>query len=98
MSSMFIGGRWVGAASAETIPVITTPGETIDVLMTEADVAVHPERGELARGSSTAASMSSRPSQAEAPRNRCRRPGGERVPAVVEYRDGTVADVVRAVA
>lgn len=44
MSNMVIGGRWVVAASGGTIPVITTAGEIIDVLVTEADVVVLPER------------------------------------------------------
>ena len=41
---MFIGGRWVVAASGGTIPVISTAGKIVDLLVTETDVAVHPER------------------------------------------------------
>jgi citrate lyase subunit alpha/citrate CoA-transferase len=81
---------------------VTTPGETIDVLVTEAGVAVHPERGELRQrliaGGVRVVSIEDLRSQAaqgaEHPTPQAR---DERVVAVVEYRDGTVTDVVRAV-
>ena len=87
----------------ERVTTVTTPGETIDVLVTEAGVAVHPQREELrdrlAVGGvkvvpiehlkDLAAQGAARPTPVAR---------GERIVAVVEYRDGTVTDVVRAVA
>lgn len=91
------------AKVVDRVSTLTTPGETVDVLVTEEGVAVNPRREELkerlvaagitvvpidelrniaARGAST-------PKQ---PAN------DRRIVAVVEYRDGTVIDVVRAVA
>ena len=80
----------------------TTPGETIDVLVTERGVAVNPRRGELRAQllsaglpvkdiddlKAIAETMAGKPKDV---------PLGSRVVALVEYRDGTVLDVVRQV-
>lgn len=87
----------------ERVRCITTPGATVDVVVTEAGIAVNPRRGELAERL-RAAGLPVRPIealQAEAarlaPAPAGARPGpdGGRIVAVVEYRDGTVIDVVR---
>ena len=91
------------AKVVERVTTVTTPGETIDVLVTEAGVAVNPRREALRERlvagnipvvpieqlNETAMRAASQPP----PRKR-----GERLVAVVEYRDGTVIDVVSAVA
>jgi citrate lyase subunit alpha / citrate CoA-transferase len=91
------------AKVVDSVRTLTTPGETVDVLVTDQGVAVNPKREELrdrlaAAGvklvhidhlKAMAAEGASRPKQALDDR---------RIVAVVEYRDGTVIDVVRAVA
>ncbi|WP_346355974.1 citrate lyase subunit alpha [Azotosporobacter soli] len=80
----------------------TTPGETIDVLVTERGIAVNPQRAELkaqllAAGlpvkdidelKALAEKLAGAPQAIKT---------GEKIVAVVEYRDGTVIDVVRQV-
>lgn len=80
----------------------TTPGETIDVLVTERGIAVNPNRKELkaqlvAAGlpvkeieelKALAESLAGAPKAIKT---------GEKIVAVVEYRDGTIIDVVRQV-
>jgi citrate lyase subunit alpha/citrate CoA-transferase len=82
------------------VTTITTPGETIDVLVTDHGIAVNPARGDLrevlfAAGLDVvemkdlltlAESMTGTPDPMTF---------GEKIVAVVEYRDGTVMDVVR---
>jgi citrate lyase subunit alpha/citrate CoA-transferase len=87
----------------DRVTTITTPGETVDVLVTEAGVAVNPRRADL-RGPLVDAGIEVVPIErlrdlaaASATRAHVGRAEG-RVVAVVEYRDGTVIDVVRAVA
>lgn len=87
----------------DRVTTITTPGETVDVLVTEAGVAVNPRRADL-RGRLVDAGIEVVPIErlrdlaaASATRAHVGRAEG-RVVAVVEYRDGTVIDVVRAVA
>jgi citrate lyase subunit alpha/citrate CoA-transferase len=84
----------------ERVRCITTPGSTVDVLVTEAGVAVNPARPELASRlrdagiavrpvadlCAEAAGLVPAPPPA---------PDDGRIVAVVEYRDGTVIDVVR---
>ncbi|HKE40123.1 MAG TPA: citrate lyase subunit alpha [Casimicrobiaceae bacterium] len=90
------------AKVVDRVTTVTTPGETVDVLVTEAGVAVNPRRGEL-RDRLVGAGLrvvpidqlkelAARGASHVHPAAR-----GERVVAVVEYRDGTVTDVVRAV-
>ena len=80
----------------------TTPGETIDVVVTERGIAVNPRRPELREQlmkaglpvrdiqelKALAEQVAGVPKKIET---------GERVVAVVEYRDGTVIDTVRQV-
>lgn len=85
----------------DRVTTVTTPGETIDVVVTEAGVAVNPLRRDLAERLLDAGinvvpieelrALAERqmPSPKQADRT-------GRVVAVVEYRDGTVIDVVRA--
>lgn len=83
----------------ERVNTISTPGETIDVLVTEAGIAVNPRRAELrerllAHGLAVVgidellarAAAQARPREAL---DRTMRPA-----AIVEYRDGTVIDTV----
>jgi len=87
------------AKLVERVRTVTTPGGTVDVVVTEAGIAVNPLRRELAerlRGAglpvremdeliARAAKAAERPTEP-------RRPG--RTVAVVEYRDGTEIDTV----
>lgn len=81
---------------------VTTPGSTIDVLVTEAGIAVNPRRAELARQLAAAGLPVREIEQLQreaAPlaqaATACVADTMRRVVAVVEYRDGTVIDVVR---
>lgn len=92
-----------GPKIVERVGCITTPGATIDAVVTEAGVAVHPSREELrdrlrAAGlevlgieqlRARALSISSG-AQLRAPDQR-----DARIVGVVEYRDGSVIDVIR---
>jgi citrate lyase subunit alpha/citrate CoA-transferase len=95
-----------GPKVVERVGCITTPGETIDVVVTEAGVAVHPRREDLRdrlgaagvelltieRLHARALALSGGVA-AEMPRQSDRR-----IVGVVEYRDGSVIDVIRQVA
>lgn len=93
------------AKVVDRVTTVTTPGETVDVLVTEAGVAVHPQREELrdrliAGGVRVSAIEDLRQMAARGavhPRPAERDDRDDRIVAVVEYRDGTVTDVVRAV-
>ena len=81
---------------------VTTPGETIDVVVTEAGVAVNPRRAELRdRLLLAKVPVVSIDQLQEAAERLTGGPqekptaGDGRVVAIVEYRDGTVIDVVR---
>jgi citrate lyase subunit alpha/citrate CoA-transferase len=84
----------------ERVRCLTTPGSTVDVLVTEAGVAVNPARAELAARLRDAG-VALRPIDelhAEAARLAPAAPPAPddgRVVAVVEYRDGSGIDVVR---
>jgi citrate lyase subunit alpha / citrate CoA-transferase len=90
------------AKIVDRVTTVTTPGETIDVVVTEAGVAVHPEREEL-RERLVGGGVSVVPIEQlrDIARRGATQPApaarGERIVAVVEYRDGTVTDVVHAV-
>ena len=83
------------------VGTITTPGETVDAVVTEAGVAVNPRRGDLrerlvAAGLQVveieqlcAEALAAAASHAEPPQ-----PGEGRIVAVVQYRDGSVIDVI----
>jgi citrate lyase subunit alpha/citrate CoA-transferase len=94
-----------GPKLVERVRCVTTPGSTIDVLVTEAGIAVNPRRAELALRLADAG-LSVRPIEAlvnEAANAADHPPAAGantaegRVVAVVEYRDGRVIDVVRQV-
>jgi citrate lyase subunit alpha / citrate CoA-transferase len=84
----------------ERVRCVTTPGSTIDAVVTEAGVAVNPARTELA-SRLREAGLAVRP--IEELRDEAARlvapspsaPDDGRIVAVVEYRDGTVIDLVR---
>ena len=92
-----------GPKIVERVGCITTPGETIDAVVTEAGVAVHPRRDELARATAVGRHRGARRSssctqRARAGRRRARRAPHRRdarIVGVVEYRDGRVIDVIR---
>jgi len=86
----------------DQVLTVTTPGETIDVLVTERGIAVNPRRTDLkekllAAGlpvkeiielKALAENIAGVPKQIKT---------GQKIVAVVEYRDGTIIDVVRQV-
>jgi len=82
---------------------VTTPGETVDVVVTERGVAVNPRRQDLVEAlSKTSIEVKDiQELQALAERLAGGPPQvpvrGDRIVAVVEYRDGTVMDVIRQV-
>lgn len=86
----------------DAVTTITTPGETIDVVVTERGIAVNPKRPELQEQLKSAGL---KVVSIEELREMAYALTGEpeplrfedRIVAVVEYRDGTVIDVVRKV-
>jgi len=83
----------------ERVTTRTTPGETIDALVTEAGVAVNPRRADLAERL-RAARLQVVPigrlcDLAGAPAPVARPDADGRTVAVLEYRDGTVIDTIR---
>ena len=90
-----------GPKIVDRVGCVTTPGATIDVVVTEAGIAVNPRRADLAQRLASAGLVvqpieALRAAAGPAPA-RARNAIAGRVVAVVEYRDGTVIDVVRAV-
>jgi citrate lyase subunit alpha/citrate CoA-transferase len=95
-----------GPKLVERLGCITTPGETIDAVVTEAGVAVHPSRGDLRDRLLSSGIEVLRIEQlheraqlraAEAPPRQPVLPDA-RIVGVVEYRDGRVIDLIRQVA
>jgi citrate lyase subunit alpha/citrate CoA-transferase len=86
----------------ERVGTVTTPGETVDVLVTEAGIAVNPRRGELADRLRSAGlplrtiADLQRDATAAATRHP-HHPKDGRIVAVSEYRDGSVTDLIRQV-
>jgi len=84
----------------DEVTTVTTPGETVDVIVTERGIAINPARDDLLQRMKSsslpiktveelhdiAINMTGVPQKPEF---------GERVVALIEYRDGTVIDVVR---
>lgn len=92
-----------GPKVVQKVRCITTPGETVDVVVTEFGIAVNPRRGELEHRLRGAGLMlkSIDTLCAEAARLAPvvpSAPADGRIVGVVEYRDGTVIDVLRMVA
>lgn len=89
------------AKIVDRVTTVTTPGETVDVLVTEAGVAVNSRRADLrerllAHGVQVVEIGQLRDvARARATSEARAVSAAERVVAVVEYRDGTVIDVVR---
>ena len=44
---MFLSCLWVDSLIADKVTTVSTPGETIDVLVTERGIAVNPRRKDL---------------------------------------------------
>lgn len=85
----------------DRVGCITTPGETIDVVVTEAGVAVNPKRTDLrdrllSAGMPLVSIAELRDKAQRLAGNAVREPGARtsKVVAVSEYRDGTVIDVM----
>ena len=92
-----------GRKFVDRVGCVTTPGETIDAVVTEAGVAVHPGRADL-RDRLRAAGLDVLTidelcdrAAALVPQDAAPRPAApdERIVGVVEYRDGRVIDVIR---
>ena len=93
-----VRGQW--PIIRDQVLTVATPGETVDVLVTDQGVAINPRRSDLA-GLLKAAGLpvcdiGELKSRAERIAG-AREPvtTGEKIVAVVEYRDGTIIDVVR---
>lgn len=92
-----------GPKIVEHVRCLTTPGETVDAVVTEAGIAVNPRRAELAdrlRAAGLAVvSIEALRQRAVAAAPPCAAPDAARedarIVAVVAYRDGSVTDVVR---
>lgn len=91
------------AKVVERVTTITTPGATVDVLVTDEGVAVNPRRPDLLELLGAAGIQLfdihelKALADARATRTPAPRAASARIVAVVEYRDGTVIDVVRMV-
>jgi citrate lyase subunit alpha/citrate CoA-transferase len=94
-----------GPKIVDRVGCLSTPGETVDAVVTEAGVAVNPRREDLRERLAAAGielkSIQQLRAHAEglmsAPVSRTNRDEDARVVAVVEYRDGRVTDVIRQV-
>jgi citrate lyase subunit alpha/citrate CoA-transferase len=86
----------------DRVTTVTTPGEVIDVIVTERGLAVNPKRQDL-RDSLLAAGLPLRElGEMKEEADRLVRPLGrpvfaDEVIAAIEWRDGTLIDVVRKV-
>ncbi|PKK39708.1 Citrate lyase alpha chain [Clostridiaceae bacterium JG1575] len=87
----------------DRVTTVTTPGESVDVLVTDRGIAVNPLRKDLWAALEAAGlplyTMAELKAKGEALTGRPSSVAStERIVAVVEYRDGTVIDVVRKIA
>lgn len=87
------------AKVVERVHTVSTPGATIDALVTEAGIAVNPRRGDLrerllAHGLPVVEIDALRERAAALARPHAAIDKGTRPAAIVEYRDGTVIDTV----
>jgi citrate lyase subunit alpha/citrate CoA-transferase len=93
----------VGPKIVDRVGCITTPGETIDAVVTEAGVAVHPRRTDLRERLQAAGlellsieQLRARARELKpAPSTRPAVEGDEPVVGIVEHRDGRVIDLIR---
>ena len=84
----------------ERVGTVTTPGETVDVLVTEAGIAVNPRRSDLvdrlrSAGLPLRDIADLRADAAVASVRQPTHPKDGRIVAVAEYRDGSVTDLIR---
>jgi citrate lyase subunit alpha/citrate CoA-transferase len=94
-----------GPKIVQSVGCLTTPGETIDALVTEAGVAVNPRRADLSARLKDAgldvfeiAELHQRANLLDAAGAAIAGPrDGEPIVGVVQYRDGSVIDVIRRV-
>lgn len=90
------------AKVVDRVGTVTTPGETVDVLVTEAGIAVNPRRGDLVERLGHAGlplrNIADLQRDAAAAATRAAiHPADGRIVAVSEYRDGSVTDVIKEV-
>lgn len=96
--------RLTAGGYAKIVPAVgtlTTPGDTVDVVVTEAGVTVNPARAELAERLAAAGlpliPMEELQARAAAEATRPTPPRAEgRVVALSQYRDGAITDAIRA--
>ena len=86
----------------ERVTTVTTPGEVVDLIVTERGIAVNPRRPELAedlkRAGLPVRSLEELRSQALRLVGEGKSPVfGDEIVAVIQWRDGTAIDVVRKV-
>jgi citrate lyase subunit alpha/citrate CoA-transferase len=86
----------------DRVTTVTTPGEVVDVVVTERGIAVSPRRGDLKERFLAAGLPVRSLEEIKAEVERLVRPArkpvfGDEVIAAIEWRDGTVIDVVRKV-
>jgi len=86
----------------ERVTTVTTPGEVVDLVVTERGIAVNPRRQDLAEDLKKAGlpvrSLEELRAEAERLVGKGMSPAfGDEVVAVIQWRDGTVIDVVRKV-
>ncbi len=86
----------------DSVTTVTTPGEVIDVIVTERGIAVNPLRDDLRQRFLEARlpvrSLEEMKAEADAMIQPVRRPVfGDDIVAAIEWRDGTIIDVVRKV-
>ncbi|MCU4164930.1 citrate lyase subunit alpha [Carboxylicivirga caseinilyticus] len=86
----------------EKVHTIVTPGESIDVLVTERGICVNPNRPELKenliKGGIAIKEIKDLAAEVEQITGKAKPiENGERIVGIVEYRDGTIIDVIRQV-
>ena len=84
------------------VTTVTTPGEVIDVIVTERGIAVNPRREDLKERFLAAGLPVRELAEIKAEADRLTQPPrkpvfGDEVIALIEWRDGTVIDTVRKV-
>ncbi len=81
------------------VTTVTTPGETVDVLVTERGIAVNPRREDLIEDLKGKVPLVDIEELYKRVTRFCKEPKppklGDEIVAIIEYRDGTVIDVVR---